>query len=191
MSGKFIIIGLGLMLWASTARSQCIERDTLIKQLAYLEETTTLSDAQKLAMLLNYVPRLKVCKYRDDSIHCSLLSAIALMYHQQSDHFNAIHYYKQAIELASGRTGGAAVPARNLVEYYSNLSEVYDSLNKVPEKLACLDSAIAIGIRSPDMSRLCLWCMYSKLLYYYDVGDYRRCIEYASTCEKFGKKYAR
>jgi CHAT domain-containing protein len=190
MSGKFFIIGLGLMLWVSTARSQCIERDTLIKQLTFLEKTTTFSDAQKLAMLLNYVARLKDCKYRDDSTHCSLLSAIAQMYHRQSDHFNAIHYYKQAIELASGQTGGEAVPATNLVEYYSNLSEVYDSLNRVPERLACLDSAIAIGIRSPNMSRLCLYCMYSKMLYYFDVGDYRRCIEYASTCEKFGKKYA-
>jgi CHAT domain-containing protein len=190
MNGKFFIIGLGLMLGVSTARSQCIERDTLRKQLAYLQETTAFSDAQKLTMLLNYVPRLKACTYRDDSIHCSLLSAIALMYQNQSDHFNAIHYYKQAIELASGRTGTEAVPARNLVEYYSNLSDSYDSLNKVPERLACLDSAIAIGIRSPSMSRLSLWCMHSKVLYYFDVGDYRRCIEYANTCERFGKQYA-
>jgi CHAT domain-containing protein len=179
------------MLGVNVAWAQCMERDSLRNQLAYLRETSTLSDRQKLTVLLDYLSGLKACTYRDDSIQCSLLSAIALLYQKESDHLKAINYYKQAIDLAGPKSNNAAVPANNLVEYYCYMSDSYDSLNKTPERLACLDSGIAIGIRSPIMSRLCLWCIWAKVLYYFDVGDYRRCSEYASICEKFGKQYAR
>jgi CHAT domain-containing protein len=190
MSGKTFIIGLVLILGANTARPQCIEKDTLRKKLNYLQKVTTLSDAQKLTLLLEYENRIKACTYSDDPSRCSLLSAIGLIYHNQSDDVKAIYYYRQAIALASGGTGGEAVPAKDLFVYYSNLADAYESLNRVAERLTCLDSAIAIGMRSPPISRLFLWCIYAKVVYYYDVGDYRRCIEYATTCEKFGKQYA-
>lgn len=178
------------MLGANSAWPQCIERDTLKKKLSDLQKATTLSDAQKLTLLLECENRVKACTYRDDSSHSSLLSAIGLIYHNQSDDLKAIHYYRQAIVLASGRTGSEAVPAKDLFKYYSNLADAYESLNRVTERLTSLDSAIAIGMRSPPISRLFLWCIYAKVVYYYDVGDYRRCIEYATTCERFGKQYA-
>ncbi len=190
MSGKIFIIGLVLILGASTAWPQCIEKDTLKKKLNYLRKATTVSDVQKLTLLLDYENRVKACTYRDDSSHCSLLSAIALLYHNQSDDVKAIYYYREAIALASGRTSGEAVPAKDLFVYYSNLADAYESLNRVAERMTSLDSAIAIGMRSPPISRLFLWCIYAKVVYYYDVGDYRRCSEYATTCEKFGKQYA-
>ena len=148
----------------------------------------TFSDVQKLTLLLECENRVKACRYRDDSSHSALLSAIALMYHKESDDVKAIQYYRQAIALVSGRTG--AVPAKDLVEYYCNLSDAYESLNKVAERLASLDSAIAIGMRSPPISRLFLWCIYARVVYYYDVGDYRRCMNMQLSCEKFGKQYA-
>lgn len=190
-SAIFIIIGLALMLGARSVRSQCIARDTLRRQLAYLYKTTQLSDAARLGKLLDYVPQFTACIERDDSTYCSLLSAIALMYHKQSADLNAIHYYKKAIEIASRGSNSMSVPPRDLVEYYYQLSEAYDSLNNVAGRLTCLDSAIAIGTRSPNMSRRCLWCIWCKVLYYYDVGDFRRCIEYATICEKLGMQYAR
>jgi CHAT domain-containing protein len=190
MSGKLFITGLALILGANSAWPQCIEKDTLRKKLNYLQKATTLSDVQKLTLLLEYENRVKACTYRDDSSHCSLLSAIGLIYHNQSDDLKAIHYYNQAIVLASGRTGSEAVPGKDLFKYYSNLADAYESLNRVTERMVALDSAIATGMRSPPISRLFLWCIYAKVIYYYDVGDYRRCIEYATTCEKFGKQYA-
>src|SRR3954463_7008420 len=110
MSTKLFIIGLVLILGANSAWPQCIERDTLKKKLSDLQKATTLSDSQKLTLLLECENRVKACTYRDDSSHSSLLSAIGLIYHNQSDDLKAIHYYRQAIVLASGRTGSEAVP---------------------------------------------------------------------------------
>src|SRR4030095_15924645 len=48
--------------------------------------------------------------------------------------------------------------------------------------------AIALKLKILDKSSL--WALYARVEYSFDIGDYERCINYASICEMLGNEYA-
>jgi len=119
-----------------------------------------------------------------------LLVSIGELYHKKADYLKAIQYYRQAILFIYSNEDSRSIQPKNLVKYYNMLFDSNDSLNNTSEKIAALDSAIAVGIRLKAVTRLCLWSLYYKILYFFDIGDYYRCSETAIMCEKLGKEYA-
>ncbi len=59
------------------------------------------------------------------------------------------------------------------------------------EKMKALDSCAKIAIRLKSIDRGSLWALYARVEYFYDIGDYHRCIDYAALCAALGKEYAR
>jgi len=185
MTKIFIVIFIGLIYGTSSA--QCVGKDSLRDQLIYLR-SASFPDSQKLAVLLKYAENVKSCA--PDSTHCSLLIDIGQLYHKKAEYLKAIPYYKQAIGFVYANGNGGSVRPAELIKYYNLLFDSYDSLNNTSQKIRALDSAIAVGIRLKSVTRLCLWSLYYKIQYFFNVGDYYRCIETAVACERLGKEYA-
>lgn len=184
----FIVVVLSLLFRFTSG--QCIVRDSLRNQLNYFKRVSSIPSSQKLTTLLNYSERTRLCPYPYDSTYCDLLVSIGELYHKKADYLKAIQYYKQAIGFIYSNKNSPLIQPKDLVKYYNMLFDSNDSLNNTSEKIAALDSAIAVGIRLKSVTRLCLWSLYYKILYFFDIGDYYRCSETAIMCEKLGKEYA-
>src|SRR5438477_4974745 len=190
MLDRVLIIVAFNFFYIGFVNSQCIERDSLRNQLDHLKGNPSISNAQGLKILLDYAERIKKCNYRNDSTHCLLLASIGELYYRNADYLKAIQFYRQAINLIYAQKNNTAVQPRSLIRYYYLLSKAYASLNDISEQMAGLDSAAAIAIRLRSVDLVCLWALYCRIVYFYNVGDYHRCIEYADLCERLGKEYA-
>ena len=102
----------------------------------------------------------------------------------------AIRYYRESIKVTS-ENKNKSVRQKDLILSYYFLGVFYGSLNNVSEKMKALDSCIAYARRLNTPSDIaCVAALYQKVEYYFDIGDYQRCIEYAIMCEKFALEYA-
>ena len=95
-----------------------------------------------------------------------------------------MQYRRKAIDITTANAGKPSVKlkisARDAIIY---LSVAYDSLNNFTEKMNALDSSSAIAMRLKYMDRASLIALYTRVEYYFDIGDYHRCIDYAIKCE--------
>ncbi|HYK57265.1 MAG TPA: tetratricopeptide repeat protein, partial [Flavisolibacter sp.] len=170
------------------ATAQCPDQAVLYKRLTFLDESTT-PVSQKLEELQGYLSRMNTCPYKNDSTHVFLLSCLAGVYQQEEDYTKAIHYRRQAIDMIAAN---ASKPSANLtslpIQYY-RLSLSYDSLGNFSEKMKALDSCSAIAMRLNYVDRASLTAIFTFILYYFDIGDYKRCIDYALRCQSLGEQY--
>ncbi len=185
----FILISFGFF-WSLSSLGQCPDRDSLWESVMMLKKNSTLSSAEKLSALLNYEAGMKNCPYRDDSIHISLLRNIGAIYFIEADFLKAIKYYQQSIDILTQNANKPSVDIKQLPACYYWLSRFYDSLNMVGEKMKALDSCARIAIRLKSIDRASLWALYTRVEYFYDIGDYHRCIDYAAMCVALGTEYA-
>ncbi len=190
MRNKVFYSILYVVLCTNVLFGQCIDRDSLAKHLQFLKNSSNFSRTDQLPVLLNYEKRVKNCFYRHDSTHALLLSAIAELYYGENDYLKALQYYRNSIEMVTAISDIPSVNNKELVRNYFLLSKVYESLNNVAEKMRALDSSAAIAIRLNDINLTSLWALYARVQYFFDVGDYQRCIEYAIMCERLGNEYA-
>ena len=90
----------------------------------------------------------------------------------------------------NSNTGKPSIKPEDLLTNYYFLSIFYDSLNNVKEKLAAIDSCINIGMRLKNYSNFAfIQSLAKKVQYYYDIGDYHRCVQDAIVCEKLSAEY--
>jgi CHAT domain-containing protein len=169
--------------------AQCPAKDLVEKRMALFRATSTISDTVKLDELQGYLSRLETCPYKYDSTHASLLSLIAGLYAREGNYIQSIQYRRRAIEIISIHENNVSVKPNTLPMHYYWLSVAYDSLNNFPEKMKALDSCFTIAIRLNYVDRASLTAIFTYLLYYFDLGDYRRCIDYAIRCQALASQY--
>ena len=185
----FILISFGFFCTQSLS-GQCPDKDSLWKKLVVFNNTSTLSSSEKLSFLMTYERDMEGCPYRFDSTHVSLLRSIGAIYYREADFLKAVKYYRQSIDILTQNANKPSINIKQLPGSYYWLSRFYDSLNMVGEKMKALDSCARIAIRLKSIDRASLWALYTRVEYFYDIGDYHRCIDYATMCESLGAEYA-
>jgi CHAT domain-containing protein len=171
-------------------QGQCPDREFLLQRMAYLSATSKLSADEKLTELLGYLNKINDCSYKNDSTHVTLLLKINSVYFQKGDYLSAVNYRRQAINIITANAGKPSVNVNTLPGIYYWLSELYDSLENFTERMRALDSCAAIAIRIKSIDRASLIAMETRVEYFFDIGDYNRCSEYALKCEQMGREYA-
>ena len=139
---------------------------------------------------MNYERIVGKCLDRHDSVNAFLLKLIAATYADQADFINAIKYCKRSISILVQNKNEFFTNKEFVIERYYRLSAYCDSINDVAGKMEALDSCANIAIRLKSVNVYCLWALYTRSEYFFDVGDYERCIEYAEMCENLGDEYA-
>jgi tetratricopeptide (TPR) repeat protein len=170
---------------------QCIGRDSLRKKIISLTESSALLPAEKIKKLLEEEERINNCSYRHDSTHVFLLRKIGAAYYYLADYVKAAQYLREAIEILTTNADKPSVDAKQLVLTYYYLAVFYDSLNMVTEKMRALERCADFAIKLNVVDRSSLSALYAWVEYFYDVGDYHRCISQATLCETLGIEFAK
>lgn len=190
MPKKFILL-IGLI-WTAflSVKAQCPDENKLYSRIEYLSRNSKLPPKVELAELGQDLINIQNCPYKDDSTHVFLLRRIANDYSHMRDNLSAVWYERKAIGIIISNVGKPSIKPEDLVNIYFFLSIFYDSLNNAKEERAAMDSCISIGMRLKCFSNYAFIRMLAKVVqYYYDIGDYHRCIEDAIACEKLFSEY--
>ncbi len=185
---KRVFILISFVLFFNTAfRAQCPDRKFLLN---YFRDSTKLPPGKQLAKLLPYLDSMNACPYRNDSVHASLLWSIGSQYYRENDFLKALKYYYQFINIIRTQAGKSSIDQRNLIKGFWYLSKTYESLNMVTEKIKAVDSCVDISEKLNTVNRATLAALGVRVEYYFDVGDYYRCIDYAARGETLAIRYA-
>ena len=187
MTARTFIL-LTCVLINSVVSAQCPHQDSLWKRLIFLRDSNQVANTKKLKELLSYEKQMKNCTSRNDSTNVLLNQRIGMAYFKLSDYLTAVQYLKESIRIANIKNTNA----RHNIWNYFYLSAAYDSLHNGFDKMKAVDSCISVAMKLNSASDIaCLYSLYSKIEYYYDIGDYYNCQQYAKACEKYALQYAR
>ena len=182
---------MGIIIFTSASLlAQCPDRDALWSRLSNLRHSK-LDPQQQLTSLLSSLDSLKNCSYKFDSTHAYLLRKIADVYIKQGDYLKAIEFRRQAAGIVSKNAGKPFVRVETLPGIYYYISVAYDSLGNFSEKMKALDSCATIAARLKYVDISVLTALYTQVEYYFDIGDYHRCIDYAEKCRLLGGEYSK
>ncbi len=190
MRKDLIILVSSVLFFAASLRGQCPDRDSLWRRMIYLRDTSKLPFKEQLQEFLPHLDRMSNCPYKNDSIHALLFKRIGALYYKLGDFTNALEYYRQYINIIVTNAGKPSVDMGELLGGYYWLSAIYDSLNMINEKWKAQDSCVDIAEKIGKVNRANLFSMYTRIVSFFDIGDYYRCVEYAMRCETLGKIYA-
>jgi CHAT domain-containing protein len=168
--------------------AQCPEQQFLWKRIEELR-ASSIPAKEMLPELQSYLTKINGCSYRNDSTQAALLGLMAGLYFEEKDYLKSIQYRRQAIDIINAPANKKAVKFNALPKLYYGLSLAYDSLDNFPEKMKALDSCSTIAIRINYVDWNSLNAIYTFIMYYFDIGDYKRCIDYAIRCQSLGKQY--
>lgn len=187
-----IIASTICVLFFVAAGGQCLEKDSLIKRLTSLPSSDIpLKELkEQLKELSRYEAMIGSCAYQYDAVHVMLLRRIGWNYYLQTDYLQAVNYYRRAIDLFE--KSGIVVSHSHKLSAYFLLAEIYGALRDVSSRLKMLNRCIELAAeynRTTDVS--CLRSLYARAEYYFDIGDYHRCIRDARDCEMRGLEYLR
>jgi CHAT domain-containing protein len=185
----FVLICISL-LFSILLSGQCPDRDWLWKRLVFLRDSSSLSPSEKLNELHQYETRIENCGYKSDSTHALLLQRIGATYFFLADYLKAAQYMQRSIDIIAANTDKPFVNVKQNIGNYYRLGWIYDSLNNVVLKMKAVDSCIALARRFNFINDYYIKALYKKVEYFFDVGDYHRCIDYATICEKDSREYA-
>jgi CHAT domain-containing protein/tetratricopeptide (TPR) repeat protein len=189
MRKKAFILISAASLFTASLLGQC-PTGNLWARLVYLRESEKLHPEKQLKKLLSIRDSIIHCSYSDDSTHSFLLARIAKTYIEQGEFIKGLQYYKESIKQITDNAGKASINLTHLPGRYYWLSVAYDSLNNFTERMKALDSCFTISIRLKFQDRSTLIAMETRVQYFFDVGDYQRCIDYATRWESLGREYA-
>ena len=157
----------------------------------YLRDSSKISSQDQIAILLPYVDSLNACSEKNDSIHAQLFRRIGALYYHQTDYIKALDYYGKYVNIVAENEGNPSVNIKILPGGYYWLSVIYDSLRMINEKWKALDNCARMAERTGVIDRSNLYALYSRMIYFIDIGDFYRCIDYAMRCETLGRNYAK
>src|SRR5215211_6963793 len=187
---KSVVIWVACVFFANlTLWAQCPDKTTLRQRIILLKESTKVPSSEKLTEMQRYLSAMNRCAYKNDSTHVSLLHFIGWLYNQQGDFAKAVEYRKQAITMVMTNAGSDKIKLTVMPAMYYWLSVSYDSVNLFKEKMAALDSCASIAIRLSQVDRASLTAVYTFIQYFFDIGDYKRCIDYTIKCQLMAKQY--
>ena len=169
--------------------AQCPGSDSLLKKIAYLRDSSGYREAKKIGVLISIESQIASCP-GVDSVRIGVLQEIGKLYYTLFDYANAIQYFQASIDLIKRNIGRKSINANDLLPAYYSLTFLNDSLKRTAERINALDSCAAIAIRLNLKGGYCLWALYNRAAYCFDIGDYHRCIDYASLCESQATVYA-
>ena len=184
-----IPVCIGLLFYGFTF-GQCPDRDSLWKKLVFLRDSSTLSSSEKLKELLYYKDLIKSCAYRFDSTHALLLQRIGATYFYETDYLKAAQYMQQSINMINTNADKPSINIKHNIRNYYSLGWICDSLNNVTQKMKYLDSCIALAMKYNTVSSYLVNSLFAKVEYFFNVGDYQQCINYATICERYARQYA-
>ncbi len=183
-----IAVCLGILLAGSTA-AQCPDRDALRRRVLFLRNNVA-DTAEQIRLLLQYDSLVSRCPLGNDSSHEVLLRRIAFLYKAQGDHARAAECYARACRLIEANFNSLTTNRRQLVTDYYYLSEQYGFLHNIPEKRKAEDRCIQVALQqhiSSDISSI--RCLYGRVEYMFDMGDYQHCVNDAQECERLSAEY--
>jgi CHAT domain-containing protein len=190
MRKKVFIVCSGFLLAMSCVCGQCPNKDSLWQKLFLFRTSSPLTPKDELPILLDYARKLQNCPNKYDSTHALLLRRIGALNYKMGNYVNAVQYFKQSISIISANASKPSVNVKELIGAYWWLSVFYDSLNRVSDKMDALDSSAAIAMRLKAVDLACLSALYKRTEYFFEIGDYNRCIEYAVMCRKLAQQYS-
>ena len=189
---RVVTIIATLVIFNGYLSAQCPDRDSLWNRLKVIRGDPPRRAGENLKELYTYLDQINSCAYKKDSTHAFLIRMIGAKHATQKDFVNAIHYYKQSVEIIRNQGNNPAINPRHLLGNYYWLSVFYDSLGNVSDFRKALDSCITTGIRLNSIGDItCIRALYSRAEHFYDIGDYHRSIEDAMMCEKLAWEYAK
>ena len=191
MGNRIYTVIYCLLILGTSVSGQCPEKNILWKRMSYLRDSTKLSSQEELTALLPYVDSMKACSNKNDSVHARLFRRIGYLYYIQTDFIKALEYYGEYVSIVSENAGKPSMNIENLPAGYYWLSVIYDSLGMINEKWKALDNCANMAEKVGIVDRSNLYALYSRMIYFIDIGDYYRCIDYAMRCETLGRNYAK
>ena len=187
---KKVILLISAVLFIYTSQAQCPARENLQQGIDKIYFSKTLSPTEQLGPLSAYLDTIRNCSYKNDSTHAYLLRVIGSRYGAMEDYFTAVQYYRQSADIIILNAGKTSINRQHLLRCYYWLMEYYDLLNNPKEKMKAADSCIAIARQYNSLSTAeGLRVLDEKIEYYFDRGDYHRCIDEAKLCEKVAMDY--
>lgn len=182
----FVVSILSIVL---TSRGQCPGRDQLLQKIVLPQSYDSVFLQEQLKQLLQYDAAYKTCNY-GDSIHILLLRAIGRNYSKLSAYAKAVEYFRKAIDVVTASPRQSLFYTQQHVSGYAWLSEFYTSLNSTSDRMRAIDSCITVAIRLNFAASLsCIRSLYLRAEYFFDKGDYHRCIKDAELCEKLALEF--
>ena len=155
----------------------CPDQVQLMKN---LRAKSDLSSKQEIARWLPYLDSLKNCNNANDSVVAYLNKSIGSLFYNDSDYVNAVKYYIKYLDITRTNLGRQGFREIDMMNGYYMYSIMYLRLNMQKERMAALDSCISYADRIKLNNRTNLFALYVNVEYYYDLGDYYRCLDYAT-----------
>lgn len=168
--------------------AQCPDNDSLWKKLTFLSEHSSADRTPKqlqdqVKELLGFEEKMTACAHRYDSTHAFLLQRIGSIYFKQGEFLKAILVTRRSVNMIAAGAKRTFGNTANLVKDYYNLSVYYGALNNAAKKMDAIDSCITLATRSKYVDRISLYALVEKVNYLFEIGDYERCISYATLGE--------
>jgi tetratricopeptide (TPR) repeat protein len=171
-----------------SAICQCGIRDILWRRIDILAHSGLTADAQ-LKQLELLQKSLSDCRETPDSSDAYILQRIGVTYYLKTDFLSAVRYTLESLELLNNLQNRIHISPKQKFRCYQNLEIYYDSLNLTTKKYAFIDSCINIGLSSKMTDSVLIYPICQKINYLFNIGDYERCIQYASLCQNLSGKY--
>jgi CHAT domain-containing protein len=189
MKEKIFIILYFLSLKCSLLCAQYPAKDSITKEIILQRLGNESGEEKKITVLLNYKDEILQRRLPKDTMYAWLLQQIAYRYSHHSKFSDAVNYSLQALAINRSYPNEKAIVILTRGQYYW-LSTWYDSLNNTGEKRKAIDSCIAVSLRLRDMATAeSISCIVDRTLYFYNIGEYKLCINDAEICQKSAMEY--
>jgi len=183
---KGMLTALPLFFFATLAMGQCPDKKFLEGRMAALVNSSQQKDLSELS---GYLDKIRYCPYRNDSTHARLARRIGWMYAKNGDYLNGVKYFSQCVNIITTNADRPAINITDLPGSYYWLSTAYESLNMVKERMTALDSCYKVSMRINYVDYSTMRALYEWGQYFFNLGDYHRCIDYMQRCESLLKAY--
>lgn len=187
---KKVVLAFIFILHTLFLFGQCPDNESVCKQIQFLRshgQSISLQDQEK--ELQAYVVGARGCRKLDDSTIILLLQRLGEIYIDQSDYVQAIKYLQHTVNLTLADPTKPSINYRHIIRSYYRLSRAYDYLDRVGERMTALDSCETIARRYNTEDKFCMAALYERAQHFFDIGDYHRCFDHASMCEKLSKEF--
>jgi CHAT domain-containing protein/tetratricopeptide (TPR) repeat protein len=191
MRGYSIILFCLVFITSKSLSGQCPNRDSVLKRIELLHNSTSINYNDQLKELLGYESRMKNCPQYIDSVYTFLLLNIGVTYYKLSDFVHAIQYTRQALNIIQENTRDGSMNKTILNKYYYYLSIYYDSLKMPSRKNEAIDSCISNELKINTDYHFASLVLQSNVRDLYNKGDYYLCVERATLGETLIHKFYR
>ena len=181
-----IVLTLGVLLTHSSPPNPQPTSTAIWDSLLHIEQAQTLSQQQKLALVIPLRAAFEKAGYPRDSVYARLLHRIAVFqYYTTKAYDSCIANTLEAIRINTSGSKGASLPFA--VSSYRNMGYYYKGLSIYDQALNYFDSAILLANRFPSQESAVKTCREERGNIYSLKGDYEKCIEETTLATLLGQ----